>query len=60
MAEIDHAAEMRLPAGKTCGDCVHCYRCCTIFGHVPSDTSCDWHPSRFRQNEVLQGEPSRG
>jgi hypothetical protein len=41
--------KMRLPAGATCGDCVHIYRCKSIFGHVESDTSCDWSPSRFRR-----------
>jgi hypothetical protein len=48
--EPDYDAEMALPPGKTCGDCVHCRRCCAIFGHVPSDTRCDWWPSRYRQN----------
>jgi hypothetical protein len=38
---------MQLPAGKTCGDCVHIKRCKAIFGHVESDTSCDWFPRRF-------------
>lgn len=39
--------KMRLPAGKACGDCVHIRRCKAIFGHVESDTYCDWSPSRF-------------
>lgn len=42
------AAKMRLPKGTTCGDCVHIRRCKAIFGHVESDTYCDWSPSRFR------------
>lgn len=46
--EIDYDAAMRLPAGKTCVDCVHCRKCCAMFGHVPADTSCDFYPSRFR------------
>ena len=46
--EPDYDAEMKLPEGKTCGDCVHCKRCCSMFGHVPSDASCDWWPSRFQ------------
>lgn len=58
MSEIDYASEMRLPEGKTCGDCVHCNRCCTMFGHAPADTSCDWHPIRFRQQAALQGRSS--
>lgn len=45
--EIDFAAEMALPPGKTCGDCRHCARCVAMFGHVATDTSCDFHPSRF-------------
>lgn len=47
--EPDYQAEMQLPAGKTCGDCVHCSRCCAMFGHVPEDTYCDWWPSRYRE-----------
>lgn len=40
--------EMDLPAGKTCGDCVHVHRCTAMFGHIPADEVCDWSPSRFR------------
>ncbi len=40
--------KMRLPADKTCGDCVHIRRCKLIFGHVETDRHCDWSPSRFR------------
>jgi hypothetical protein len=47
MAEPNYDAEMRLPVGRTCGDCKHCRRCCLIFGHVPTDAVCDWWPSRF-------------
>lgn len=39
--------EMNLPEGKTCADCAHCYRCCSMFGHIPEDQVCDFHPSRF-------------
>lgn len=39
--------KMDLPVGKTCGDCVHLPRCKAIYGHVETDTSCDWSPSRF-------------
>ncbi|PKH21435.1 hypothetical protein CIG19_16685 [Enterobacterales bacterium CwR94] len=39
--------EMNLPTGKTCADCVHCRRCTTMFGHIPTDEVCDWSPSRF-------------
>jgi NADH dehydrogenase/NADH:ubiquinone oxidoreductase subunit G len=40
---------MNLPEGKTCADCVHCYRCTRMFGHIPADEVCDWFPSRFQQ-----------
>jgi hypothetical protein len=46
--------EMNLPEGKTCADCVHCYRCTTMFGHIPEDEVCDWHPSRFQQKRVSE------
>lgn len=39
--------KMNLPVGVTCGDCVHISRCKAIFGHVETDTTCDWSPSRF-------------
>ena len=38
---------MNLPDGFTCGDCFHETRCCSIFGHKPSDTYCDFFPNRF-------------
>ena len=41
--------KMRLPKGATCGDCFHIKRCKAIFGHVETDTYCDWAPSRFRR-----------
>ncbi len=41
--------EMDLPPGKTCSDCVHCGRCCAIYGHIPSDEVCDFNPSRFKE-----------
>lgn len=39
---------MGLPEGKTCNDCVHCRRCCLMFGHIPEDEVCDFYPSRYR------------
>ena len=39
--------EMNLPKGKTCNDCVHCYRCTKIFGVTITNTTCDFYPSRF-------------
>jgi hypothetical protein len=56
--EIDYDAAMRLPAGKTCGDCAHVRRCCAMFGHTPADTSCDFYPSRFRTPLVAGAETS--
>jgi hypothetical protein len=40
---------MHLPAGKTCGDCVHLRRC-VAFGFTDSETadSCDFFPRRLR------------
>lgn len=55
---------MELPAGKTCGHCVHELRCCTIFGHTPTDTYCDWFPRRFRERAAptapfgIPGQPA--
>lgn len=46
---------MALPEGKTCGGCIHIRRCKAMFGHVETDTYCDWYPRRFR--EILLGEP---
>lgn len=39
--------KMKLPVGSKCGDCVHIRRCSMIYGHVETDTYCDWSPSRF-------------
>lgn len=44
--------QMNLPEGMTCGDCVHCRRCTSMFGHIPADESCDWSPSRFREAKL--------
>ena len=48
-SEIDYASDMRLPAEKTCGDCVHTRRCVALFGHTATDTVCDFYPSRYRE-----------
>jgi len=44
----DYDAEMRLPPGKTCGDCWHLRRC-LAFGFTKNEerTGCDFHPNRF-------------
>ena len=43
--------DMRLPEGKTCGDCIHCTRCTRLFGCVKYNSVCDWLPSRFAEKE---------
>mgnify|MGYP005606681655 FL=1 len=48
--------KMKLQPGVTCGDCRHIKRCKSIFGHVETDTYCDWSPSRFH----LQDHPLAG
>ena len=51
---------MRLPAGHTCGDCVHVTRC-AMFGHTQTDTYCDWFPKRFRwARPMADGERKGG
>jgi len=42
--------KMKLPIGITCGDCRHIRRCKAIFGHVETDTYCDWSPSCFEKS----------
>jgi len=44
-----------LPEGKTCGDCFHADRCCSMFGRIPKDEVCDWSPIRFRE-KVIESE----
>lgn len=39
---------MELPEGMTCGQCVHVYRCSSIFGCNPESTVCDFYPIRFQ------------
>jgi hypothetical protein len=43
--------DMKLPAGKTCADCVWCARCVTMFGAKPDNVVCDFAPSRFSQKK---------
>jgi hypothetical protein len=49
----NNADKMNLPEGKTCGDCAHCRRCTSMFGHIPEDESCDWSPSRFTPVKIV-------
>lgn len=48
--------EMKLPAGLTCGDCIHLTRCWALFGHTDADTYCDWSPSRFTPLSAVERE----
>lgn len=47
--EPNYDAEMKLPAGKTCGDCANCRHCTGMYGIKPTDTSCDFWPGRYRE-----------
>lgn len=44
---------MRLPEGKTCGDCAHVRRC-EAFGFTRNaqETVCSFHPRRFHLREA--------
>lgn len=49
--------QMNLPDKKTCGDCIHCRRCCAVYGHIPADEVCDWSPSRFKEAKPQGDQP---
>ena len=38
---------MKLPEGKTCGDCVNWIKCYGLFMCPVGNTSCDFHPIKF-------------
>ncbi len=40
---------MKLPAGKTCGDCRSFARCAAFVGRKGAETSCDWFPRSFHE-----------
>ena len=40
---------MLLMDGKTCEDCLHANRCCSLFGQQETDTSCQFWPNKFTQ-----------
>ena len=46
--------EMKLPPGKTCKDCQHCYRCTKMFGAKETNTECDFYPMRFQDKKQLE------
>ena len=60
MAEMELLTNTFLPPGKTCADCVHCRRCCALFGQTPTGTSCDFWPSRFRESTIPPEERGDG
>jgi hypothetical protein len=45
--------DMKLPAGLSCGNCRHLPRCQALFRCKPTNTTCDWSPSRFRLPPVV-------
>jgi hypothetical protein len=52
--EPDYAAEMQLPAGKTCDHCVHSRRCFAFGFSKSGNSSCDFWPTRFRERQGEQ------
>lgn len=42
---------MKLPDGKTCGDCDSVGWCKMTYGVKPQNTSCHFEPIRFKQKE---------
>jgi hypothetical protein len=40
--------DMELPEGKMCADCAHFKRCEWLISCKPTNTECDWSPSRFQ------------
>lgn len=44
--------DMKLPEGKTCGDCAHYNYCKQLFDCPASNTDCDWAPSRFKGKPI--------
>jgi hypothetical protein len=49
-------ATMALADGVTCADCVHVERCCSIFGQLPEDQSCQFYPVRFLATQMRQAQ----
>lgn len=50
---IEQMSTAALPAGKTCEDCVHFYRCAVVLECTnPTRPVCDWDPSRFEEKKT--------
>lgn len=45
---------MKLPSGKTCGDCIHLQRCQAMWRCRPENKTCDFFPRRFVDATLLQ------
>lgn len=48
MMTFDVLTDTLLPEGKKCGDCLWFERCRWLISCRPTNTYCDWSPSRFR------------
>lgn len=46
---------MKLPGGKTCGNCQHVDWCTKVYGVKPENTSCGFEPIRFKLKEESHG-----
>jgi hypothetical protein len=45
-------ADMELPPGKHCGECMHWGQSCSYYIQQPElAVECDWAPSRFVEKE---------
>jgi hypothetical protein len=49
--EPDYDAEMRLPAGKTCDNCINSRRCFGFGFSEAGNSSCDFWPTRFKARQ---------
>ena len=45
--------DMELPEGKTCRDCVRFLYCVAFLDLSGEETSCDWSPSYFVDEQAL-------
>ena len=51
-----NTADMQLPEGKTCNDCLHFMRVCRyLVGAKPEWTTCDFAPSRYWPLDPAEG-----
>lgn len=57
---FDDYDDMALPEGMTCERCFHFKRCTMLFQCKPSNTSCDWAPSRFVPEQSVSKNKAYG